>query len=262
MSTPAINIVNLSIGYSGKPLFRPFSLEIPQGSLTVMVGANGTGKSTLLHTLAGSLPAVSGRIFIHGEDLRALSFRRKARLISLTYTERLLSGGLTVKELVEMGRQPYTGFMGHLSQEDNDIVTDALDMVGIAHKCDSFLSDISDGERQKVMIARALAQQTPVMLFDEPTNFLDAASRLEILHLIRDLVNRNSITAVLSGHDIAPMLAIADHVVTVLPENVDNVAGIAMHPAGSIQATERLDTVFADRGIRFSPDCNDFIFKC
>lgn len=253
--TPAIKLDGLGIGYNGNTLFPSFSLEVWPGTMNVIIGANGSGKSTLLYTIAGTLRPVEGRVFVEGTDTRGLSSRRLARLLSLTYTERLVSGGLTVRELVQMGRHPYTGLLGHLSREDKNIVESAMHDVGIAHKAANFLSDISDGERQKAMIARALAQQTPVMLFDEPTNYLDAASRLEVLGLIRRLVDRKGITAVLSGHDTSSMLALADNVITVLPSG--NPA-VRINGVDTDDAARLLDNVFADRRIRYDASSRDY----
>lgn len=252
----AISLRNLAIGYRGVPLFEPVSLDIPAGTLNVIVGANGSGKSTLLHTIGGNIPPVGGSVFLNGKDAARMGRRRLARTLSLVYTERLIAGGLTVRELVDMGRNPYTGFTGRLSAEDRDIVNRAIADAGIEAKADSFLSDVSDGERQKAMIARALAQQTPVMLLDEPTNFLDAASRLELLSLIQTLVRDKGITVLLSTHDTATALPIADKVITVLP---DAKPPVACTPAGSRETIARLDRVFADRGIRFDTLRGDFI---
>ena len=249
---------NLSVGYHGKPLFAPSELYIPAETFNVIIGANGVGKSTLMHTIAGSLEPVTGNIAINGEDLRNLSDKKLARLVSHVYTDRITAGGLTVKELVQMGRYPHIGFLGRLSSTDKDIVNEALADVGISHKADSFLSDISDGERQKAMITRALAQQTPVMMFDEPTNFLDAASRLEILGLISRLVRQNGITAILSTHDIPVAISLADNVITILPDDPNPVT---IHPARSSQAFDRLNRIYISRNISFDSSKLDFVIN-
>ena len=256
-SRSAISLENVILGYYPKkvPLFAPISLDIPHKSLNVIVGANGSGKSTLLHTIAGTLKPIDGNVFIDNNEISRLSVRKKARLVSLTYTERIYSGGLTVRELVQMGRHPYTGFLSYLSKKDHQIVTNALNDIGISHKANEFLSDISDGERQKAMIARALAQQTPFMLFDEPTNFLDAASRLEILALIHRLVQEKNVTVLLSGHDISHMLNLADNVITVIPENE---APVKLNPVDSDEANQRLNEIFLSRGVHYDDASHDF----
>lgn len=243
-----IELCKLSIGHGGKALLPPIDLTVPGGSLTVLVGANGAGKSTLLHTIGATLPAVSGRVLIDGEDVRAMSRKQLARKVALVYTERYTSGGLTVRELVGMGRHPYTGLFGRLSATDRAIVDEAMADTGISAKADNFVSDISDGERQKAMIARALAQQTPVILLDEPTNFLDVASRIEVMTLIKRLVTEKGLTALISTHDVSAALPLADNVLVLLPGDAEPAA---VHPRDSEQTRARLERVFADRGIVF-----------
>lgn len=253
-----ITLDKLVIGYRGRGLFSPFSLTVPRGTMNVIVGANGTGKSTLLHTIAGLLPPVAGEIFIDGENLKQMGRRSQARTMSFVYTERNAATGLTVREVVETGRYPHTGFLGRMSAEDKVVVEAAMHDVGIEHKADAYLSDISDGERQKTMIARVLAQQTPVVLLDEPTNFLDAASRIETLGLIKRLTAEKGITALISTHDIPTALSLADNVITVLPSDA---APVEITPVGSDRAIHRLDSVFVDRGIRFDPMRRDYILN-
>lgn len=251
-----IKLNEISIGYNGRPLFDRFSLEIPSGTFNVIIGANGTGKSTLLQTIGRLLLPVSGNVVIDGRDIGSLSRKDLARTISFVYSERFSGAGLTVRELVEMGRYPYTGLLGRLTSSDRQIVNEAMVDVGVSHKSECFLSDISDGERQKAMIARVLAQQTPVLMLDEPTNYLDAASRIEVLELIKNLVHDKSITALISTHDTSMALSMADNVITILS---DDKCPVAIHKAGSAEAFARLDRVFADRNIRFDTERLDFI---
>lgn len=248
----------LSIGYSGKALIGDCDIRVPEATLSLLVGANGSGKSTLLHTLAGSLPALGGDVLLDGVSLRKMSRKQIARKLSLVYTDKVASGGLTVREIVEMGRHPHTGFLGRLSATDREIVEKAMQDVDISHKADSFLSDTSDGERQKAMIARALAQQTPIMLLDEPTNFLDVASRLEIFGLLRNLVDARKVTVVLSTHDVAAAMPFADNLITILP---DDPLPVSIVKSGTDESISRLKSVFADRGITFDAERNDFRIK-
>lgn len=254
-TTPVVQLDNLGIGYKRKMLFAPFSLSFPNGTINVVIGANGSGKTTLLSTISGALVPVTGQVFIEGRDVTTISARQLSRLLSITGSERTVSGGLTVWELVSMGRYPYTGVLGRLSVDDCAIVEKAIADVGVSNLRTRFLSDISDGERQKAMIARALAQQTPVMMFDEPTNFLDAASRLEILHLIAKLVREKGITAILTGHDTATLLELADNVITILPSAPNPVE---MHQACSEANNARLEAVFAHRGVHYDPESLTF----
>lgn len=256
MSESAIQLENLSVGYKGNALFGPFDIEVTKGTMNLLVGANGAGKSTLLQTVGGVIPPISGVVRISGEELGAMSHRRKSQIMSLVYTERFNAGGLTVRELVSMGRYPYTGILGRLSSQDIDLVRQAMVAVGIEHKSDEYLSDVSDGERQKAMIAKALAQNTPILILDEPTNFLDVASRLEILGLIGALVRERNITAILSTHDIGAAIELAHNVMTILPNDTKPVA---LDSAGSPEANSRLNRIFAERGVKYDSERHDFI---
>lgn len=246
----------LSVGYGTKHVLDGIDLDVPGGTVTVIIGANGTGKSTLLRTLSGTQPALAGKVEIVGRDPHSMAHRELARTLSIVYTDRAMSGGLTVSELVGMGRHPYTGFFGHLSVNDRRVVEHAMADVGIGHKAEAFLSDISDGERQKAMIARALAQNTPVLMLDEPTSFLDAASRLEILELVGRLAHERGTAVLLSTHDTSAALGMADNVVTVVPSATPSVV---LHRVGDPALAARLDSVFGDRGVRFDPTLRDFV---
>lgn len=252
---PAIQLERLAIGYGGKALFGDFSMEIPEGSFNVIVGSNGSGKSTLLYTVSGDLRAVGGTVKVAGSEVAKMSPRQRSRVLSLVYTERFAGGGLTVTEVVSMGRYPYTGLLGILTDADKEIVHRALCEVGIVHKKDSTMATLSDGERQKVMIARAIAQCTPVLILDEPTNFLDAASRIEVMDLIGRLTHEKNITTVLSTHDLAPALPYADNIITILPSDK---CPVVLNRAGSAESIARLNAIYRSRGIGFDPESNDF----
>lgn len=255
MGHPAIELKDLVAGYNRKPVFGPVNAEVPAASLNILVGANGAGKSTLLQTVAGSLPPVSGNVYLDGKDVSTLSRKELSAMLGHVFTEHRSAGGLTVRELVEMGRYPYTGLLGRLSKQDSDIVAAAMERVSVADKADCFLADISDGERQKAMIARALAQNTRILLLDEPTNFLDAASRIEILALLRELVDNEDITVILSTHDVSSVLPLADNVVTLLPGASQ---ALEITPANTPETFSRLNCIFADRNVGFDEKKGDF----
>ena len=254
----ALGLHGVGIGYNGKALFAPFDLEIARGTLNVIIGANGSGKSTLLHTIAGVIPPIEGKVEILGIDSSKLSARQRSRKIGMVFTERSTAGGLTVREFVETGRYPYVGLLARMSAEDKRIVQDAMEATGIDKKADCHLAEISDGERQKSMIAAALARQTEIMLFDEPTNFLDVASRLEIMSLIKNLVKEKGITALISTHDVAAALAVADNVITILPDDKQPVSIDCM---GSVNADARLNSAFARHGVKYDPQSRDFVLE-
>lgn len=174
----------------------------PAATLTCLVGRNGTGKSTLLRTLAGLQQPLVGSVLIDDTPLSTLSAIERARLIGVVLTQRLEVQNLTVREVVAMGRSPYTGFFGTLSKADWEVVDEALRQVGMSPWADRYVQMLSDGERQKVMIAKALAQQTPVLVLDEPTAFLDYPSKVEMMQLLCRLAKEMDKTIVLSTHDI------------------------------------------------------------
>ncbi len=252
---------NLAVGYGhgskAREVLGGMNLRLPEATMTVIVGANGIGKSTLLRTLSGARRPLGGKIEIMGEDAAKISPRRRARLLSMVYTDRGGGGGLTVSETVALGRQPYTGFLGRLSADDRCVVGEAMDAVGVSAMAARYMATLSDGERQKVMIARALAQQTPLIVLDEPTAFLDVASRLEIMRLLARLVSDEGKTVLLSTHDIAPALEVAGRLWVVDGERRRIVEGTV----SELIESEVMESVFPGRGVTFDTSLLDFRIK-
>lgn len=211
-----IRLTGLAIGYttrhSVKTVCTGITETIYSGELTCLIGENGAGKSTLLRTLSGFLPPVSGEIILLGKPLRSYGERALSTIIGVVLTEKTNLQNMTVEELVGMGRSPYTGFWGRLSGEDRRKVGESLEMVGITGLRGRMVQTLSDGERQKVMIAKALAQETPVIFLDEPTAFLDYPSKVEILRLLGRLSRDFGKTIFLSTHDLELALRVADRV--------------------------------------------------
>lgn len=207
---------NLCIGYKTKsndiPILNGLNLTLERGSLVALLGANGAGKSTLLRTITAIQPPLSGTIELCGQNIAELTQKERSKIISIVTTDRIMAGALTVFELVSLGRHPHTGFLGRLSEEDKRIVAQSLSDAGIAHKAKSYVSELSDGERQKAMIAKSLAQDTPIIILDEPTAFLDVASRFEAMKLLHNLAHKHKKAVLLSSHDIAQSLLLADKV--------------------------------------------------
>lgn len=256
MSANLLETRALSVGYSaGCPVLEGLNLTVHPGAVVALIGANGSGKSTLLRTVCGELVPLSGAVEICGQNPRTSSRRQMARALALVTSQSALSvAPLTVRETVSIGRQPYTGLWGRLDAEDRRAVERAMEETGIAAKAVSAMDRLSDGERQKAFIARALAQETPLLVMDEPTNFLDLAARLEIMKLLRELVERNPRRSVLiSTHDAAAALRVATDVWVVdAREHTILSAPIA-------RATDILQIPFRDRGVAFDPARNDFI---
>ena len=216
MREETIVIRNLSTGYKGKKhvkvIAREVNATICSGELTCLLGANGAGKSTLLKTLSAFLHPLGGEIWIQGKLLADYSDKELSTVIGVVLTEKCQLRNMTVNELIGMGRSPYTGFWGTLTRKDKQIVNDAIALVGIEGLKERMVHTLSDGERQKVMIAKALAQETPVIFLDEPTAFLDYPSKVEILHLLHRLSREMNKTIFLSTHDLELALQIADQI--------------------------------------------------
>jgi iron complex transport system ATP-binding protein len=204
----------LTTGYHTKKGDRVVShgltARLQAGELTCLLGPNGAGKSTLLRTLAAFQPPLSGELLLDGRPLNSFTAQQRATRIGVVLTERPDIKGMRVREMVAMGRSPYTGFWGGLSAQDEAAVNDAIRQVGIRELERRMLHTLSDGEQQKVMIAKALAQQTPIIFLDEPTAFLDFPSKVEMMLLLRRLAREMQKTIFLSTHDLELALQIAD----------------------------------------------------
>ena len=198
------------IGYGEHVVAGPISAELRAGELCCLLGANGAGKSTLLRTLATFQPSLSGEMWIGDRKITDIAPRELSTLIGIVLTERIRTQGITVRDMVAMGRSPYTNFWGKLTEEDNQEVDKAMQLVGITHFADRQIATLSDGERQKVMIAKALAQGTPIILLDEPTAFLDFPSKVDIMLLLGRLAHDMGKTIFLSTHDLDLALQTAD----------------------------------------------------
>ncbi len=206
---------SLRIGYTQQrggayAVHDDINIELRSGEITALLGLNGAGKSTLLRTLCGFQPSLGGEVLLMGRELGSYSQREISKLVGVVLTEKSVSGGISVYDLVALGRHPYTGFFGGLSAEDSSIVEESLHAVGIAHKSHNFVSELSDGERQKVMIAKALAQRCPMIVLDEPTAFLDVVSRVEVMVLLHKLAHEQGKTILLTTHDLDSAIQMCD----------------------------------------------------
>ena len=214
MSSAILFARNLTIGYAhgknSKIVHSDLTLNLRPGCLTCLLGPNGAGKSTLLRTLGGTQAPLGGTIELAGRPLASYSRRELSKQIGLVLTERAATDGLTVSELVALGRHPHTGFFGRLDATDHAAVDEAMRLTGIYDKRQSFIGELSDGERQKAMIAKALAQAAPVIILDEPTSFLDVTSRIEVMHLLRRVAIEQQKAILLSTHDLEQALLLSD----------------------------------------------------
>ncbi len=202
---------NLGIGYAGKGLLaQSLNLSLRGGELVGLLGPNGAGKSTLIRTLAGLQNPVSGEIVINGQDVHNIKPKEKAKLLSVVLTEPVAVSNLSVEQLVTLGRHPYTNWLGHSVEKDEKMVKWALEMTGLQAFAHRSVHTLSDGERQKVLIARALAQDTELMILDEPTSHLDVPNRITVIRLLRKLVAETGKTILFSTHELDMALQVAD----------------------------------------------------
>ena len=200
-----IRLDNITLAYGNRTILREASLHIHAGELCALVGRNGAGKSTLLRALT-SHP----NVVINSTPLRSLSPEKLARNIAIVNTERIRIENLRIEEVVAMGRAPYTNWIGRVQDIDREIVAAAIEQVGMTSFVGRTTTTLSDGELQRVMIARAIAQQTPIILLDEPTAFLDIPTRFELSHLLADLAHKEGKTILFSTHDIDSALPVCD----------------------------------------------------
>lgn len=258
MKTPMLQIMDLTAGYDRRTLYRGVNLETRAGELVALLGANGAGKSTLLRCITGRLTPQGGRIEIASQPLSALSASMRAKLIGVVTTDRQGGGGLTVEEMVALGRQPYTGYFGRLSAADREVIGEALRSVGMAEMARRRVASLSDGERQKVMIARGLSQAGALLVLDEPTAFLDAASRLEVMALLSQMAHSREMAVVMSTHDVASALRIADRL-WLVKEGEGGERTVESGTPQELIANGALGELFRGRRVEFSPELLDFI---
>lgn len=255
-----IDIQNLSIGYREKNKEKVVSgnihAEIHGGELTCLLGTNGVGKSTLLRTLSAFQPKLGGSIYIKGKELGEYTDRQLARLVSVVLTEKCDIRNLSVTDLIGMGRSPYTDFWGNLKKEDRAAIKRAIALIGIEPLAHRMIHTLSDGERQKVMIAKALAQETPIIFLDEPTAFLDFPSKVEIMQLLHRLSRQTGKTIFLSTHDLELALQVADCLWLMSPSE-----GLVVGTPEDLTLNGQLARFFVRKGIRFDKQSGTFCIE-
>ena len=201
----------LSIGYENKTVVSDINVTLNEGDIIALVGPNGAGKSTLFKTFSTHIKSVGGKIELFGKDLMSYSPKERARLLGIVLTERPDDMFLKVFDVVAAGRYPYTGMFGTLSENDENEIKASLELVGINHLINRVFNTLSDGEKQKVMIAKAIAQNTPVIMLDEPTAFLDYPSKIELFSLLKKLAKEQKKAILFSSHDLELLLRYTDN---------------------------------------------------
>jgi iron complex transport system ATP-binding protein len=251
MKEKTVEIRNLSIGYKSKndlkPIVENLCANLSGGELTCLLGANGVGKSTLLRTLSGFQPKIAGDIHVLGKTIDAYSEKELARIVGIVLTERPDAGILSVTELIGLGRSPYTGFWGRLNPSDEAVVKEVISWIKIEKLAGRQVSTLSDGEWQKIMIAKTLAQETPLIYLDEPTAFLDFPSKVEIMRLLLELTRSKGKTVFLSTHDAELALQIADTLWL-----MDKQSGITAGTPDELRSNGSIENFFRCEGVEFN----------
>ena len=202
---------SLSIGYNNKAVVSDINVTLNEGDIIALVGPNGAGKSTLFKTFSTHIKPVGGKIELFGKDLQTYSPKERAKLLGIVLTERPDDMFLKVFDVVAAGRYPYTGMFGKLSEKDKNEIKVSLELVGVNNLIDSVFDTLSDGEKQKVMIAKAIAQNTPIIMLDEPTAFLDYPSKIELFSLLKKLAKEQKKAILFSSHDLELLLRYTDN---------------------------------------------------
>ena len=258
-NTEILAIDSLKIGYNPgrneRPLLPPLTAGARRGELIAVIGRNGIGKSTLLRTLAGLQPSLGGDITFGGKSIVDYSKRDLAGIVGYISTEIVRVSNMRVYDLVALGRYPYTNWFGKIGESDHDIITDAIEKTGMTALSGRFITELSDGERQKAMIARILAQDTGIMVMDEPTAFLDIGSKLEILHLMHVLSQKNGKTIIFSTHDFNAAMSQADKIWLITDDMLLEGAPEDLMLSGAF------DHLFDSSSIRFNSENGTYSFK-
>ena len=237
MSNVSISTNKLAIGYGEAVVQSDLSFSLYEGEMVCMLGPNGCGKSTLLRTLAGLQPALSGELKVESRESKVES----QKAIALVLTERLSLENTTVHDVVAMGRYPYTSFLGGLTDEDEAIIAQSLQQVGFDQPVGrSFFNAHSDGEKQRILIAKALAQQTPIILLDEPTAHLDLPHRILVLRLLRQLAHVQGKTILISTHELDLALALSDRILLMSPK----AQGVQLDTAENLKKADAFTSAF------------------
>lgn len=252
-----IELQNLSIGYitkkERKVVAEGITANIQSGELTCLLGANGIGKSTLLRTLSAFQPKLAGEVFVQGKEIASYTEKQLSKLLSVVLTEKCDVKNMSARELIGLGRSPYTGFWGTLTEDDKQMVDKAISLVKIESLANRMVDTLSDGERQKVMIAKALAQDTPIIFLDEPTAFLDFPSKVEIMQLLHRLSRKTNKTIFLSTHDLELALQIADKIWL-----IDKQSSVTIGTPEDLSLSGKLSSFFARKGIIFDEESGLF----
>lgn len=254
-----IETVDLEIGFTSKKekkvIASAMNLKFSSGKLITLIGENGIGKSTLLRTLSGIQPKINGKVLLYNKDLKNLNFNYLSKKISLVLTDKIASSNLTVWELVALGRQPYTNWIGTLTKEDYLQINQAITQTEIEHLIHKKHTEISDGQLQKVLIARALAQDTPIIILDEPTTHLDLLHKVNVFRLLQKLAHETNKCILFSTHDIDLAIQLSDEMIVMTSTNTYQDLPCNLIEQGVFEG------LFNDNSIIFNKQYGKFIVK-
>ncbi|HLN19593.1 MAG TPA: ABC transporter ATP-binding protein [Bacteroidales bacterium] len=257
-STAILSFCNLLIGfYKDKKrtsLLPPLSASAGKGELISVIGRNGIGKSTLLRTISGIQNKTGGVIYLNNKELFSYSRNELARISGFISTENIKVSNMNVFDLISLGRHPYTNWIGNLTEIDHLIISNAIDRTSVSDLKFRYISELSDGERQKTMIARLIAQDTSVMIMDEPTAFLDVRSKFEILHLMYSLTRQEGKTIIFSTHDLNIALKHSDKIWLILED------GITEGAPEDLMIKGKFDHLFESSSVKFNSDDGSYSF--
>lgn len=241
-----IELKQFGIGYKGRTLLKDVNTRFAEGSLTALIGRNGTGKSTLLRAIAGLNPGYEGLILLDNRNLKGMAATELARTLALVTTQRTRVPAMKCEDVVAIGRSPYTNWIGRMQKEDEKVVMRSLKAVGMEDYAERTLDTMSDGECQRVMVARALAQDTPIILLDEPTSFLDMPGRYELVGLLRRLAHEEGKCILFSTHELDIATKMADTVALIDPTDLIHMPAQEIPGSGHIRRLFHTESGISD----------------
>lgn len=254
-----LETIDLEIGFTSKKEKKAIAsglhLNLTEGKLVTLIGENGIGKSTLLRTLTGIQPPLKGKVLLHEKELKKLEFNYLSKNISVVLTDKITASNLTIWELIALGRQPYTNWIGTLTEEDYFQINKAIELTEIEHLIHKKYIEISDGQLQKVLIARALAQDTPIIILDEPTTHLDLLHKVNVFRLLQKLAHETNKCILFSTHDIDLAIQISDEMIVMTNSNTHQDLPCNLIELGVFEQ------LFNDSSIIFNKQYGKFIVK-
>lgn len=244
-----IRLENLSVGYGGRPIVKDIQVDFLKGKMICILGANGAGKTTILKTISRIIPKVSGQVLLFGRPLGKVKTLDLAKEMSVVLTQKIDINNLTGLQVASMGRYPHTGFFGKLSDRDVSVVEKYMELCSASYLKDRYFYEMSDGEKQKVMLARGLSQEADILMLDEPTNHLDIKHKLEVLHLLRKLCLDQGRTIICTLHEPDLAVKCSDWLILVKGEEI-----LLSGPTGMVQKSGKLGELYGFSGGEFNPE--------